>query len=278
MERLASRIRPTRAWGDLVLSADRTELLASLVERYRYADVVYDEWGFSAVPSRGLVALFTGPSGTGKTMATEVIAGALGLDVFKLDLSAVVSKYIGETEKNLEEVFDAASAGNLVLFFDEADALFGKRSEVRDARDRYANVEVSYLLQRLERYDGLVVLATNYEKNVDEAFLRRIHVRVEFALPGVEERRAIWEANLPSGAPVADVDTDWLARRFELSGGSIRNASVHAAFLAAAAGGPITMEIAVRGGAREMRKTGRLLKPHDFGEWFTAVSEVQPDR
>ena len=175
-----------------MLSPERLTLLQSIVERYRHAGEVYDDWGFSPNPSRGLVALFAGPSGTGKTLAAEIIAGALGLDVFKLDLSSVVSKYIGETEKNLEQIFDAASAGNMVLFFDEADSLFGKRSEVKDARDRYANIEVSYLLQRLEAYDGLVVLATNFEKNVDEAFLRRIHVRVEFALPGVEERKVIW--------------------------------------------------------------------------------------
>ncbi len=184
LEHLARRIRPTRDWDDIVLSDDRMELLHSIVARYRFADQVFDDWGFAATPSRGLVALFSGPSGTGKTMAAEIIAGELGLDVFKLDLSAVVSKYIGETEKNLEQVFDAASAGNLVLFFDEADALFGKRSEVKDARDRYANIEVSYLLQRLESYDGLVVMATNFEKNIDDAFLRRIHARVEFAMPG----------------------------------------------------------------------------------------------
>ncbi|CAN5566510.1 hypothetical protein BH23ACT3_BH23ACT3_21770 [soil metagenome] len=271
MEHLARRIRTTRSWDDIVLSPDRAELLRSLVDRYRYADRVYDEWGFSASPSRGLVALFSGPSGTGKTMATEIIAGALGLDVFKLDLSSVVSKYIGETEKNLEQIFDAASAGNLVLFFDEADALFGKRSEVKDARDRYANIEVSYLLQRLERYDGLVVLATNFEKNVDEAFVRRIHVRIEFAMPGIDERRAIWASNLPPGAPVEGVDIDDLAARFELSGGSIKNAAVHAAFLAAASDRPITMETAVRGVARELRKMGRLLKAHDFGEFYPAV-------
>lgn len=276
MEHLATRIRPRRAWEDIVLSPDRTELLRSLVERYRFADRVYDDWGFSASPSRGLVALFSGPSGTGKTLATEIIAGELGLDVFKLDLSAVVSKYIGETEKNLEQVFDAASAGNLVLFFDEADSLFGKRSEVKDARDRYANIEVSYLLQRLERYDGLVVMATNFEKNVDDAFVRRIHARIEFALPGVEERRRIWAANLPATAPVRDVDLGWLAERFELSGGSIRNAAVHAAFLAAAAGTDITMETAVRGVARELRKMGRLLRSLDFGEYFGAVVETAP--
>ena len=274
LEHLARRIRPTRNWDDIVLSDDRMELLHSIVERYRFADQVFDEWGFSATPSRGLVALFSGPSGTGKTMATEIIAGALALDVFKLDLSAVVSKYIGETEKNLEQAFDAASAGNLVLFFDEADALFGKRSEVKDARDRYANIEVSYLLQRLESYDGLVVMATNFEKNVDEAFLRRIHVRIEFAMPGAAERRSIWEHNLPATAPVEDVDVGWLAAQFELSGGGIRNAAVHAAFLAAAAGSPITMACAIRGVAREYRKLGRLLKPADFGEFHQLVVTV----
>ena len=273
LEQLTRRISPTRGWDDIVLSPDRSALLRSVVERYRHANEVYDDWGFSPTPSRGLVALFAGPSGTGKTLASEIIAGELGLDVFKLDLSSVVSKYIGETEKNLEQIFDAASAGNLVLFFDEADSLFGKRSEVRDARDRYANIEVSYLLQRLEAYDGLVILATNFEKNVDEAFLRRIHVRVEFAIPGVEERRAIWANNLPTSAPIDGVDIDWLARQFELSGGSIRNAAIHSAFVAAAAGSDITMECAVRGVAREYRKMGRLLKEKDFGEHFRLVAD-----
>ena len=153
LEQLARRIRPHRSWDDLVLSGDRTAVLRTIVDRYQHAEQVYDEWGFAAsVSSRGIVSLFSGPSGTGKTLAAEVVAGALGLDLFKIDLSSVVSKYIGETEKNLEEIFDAASAGNLVLFFDEADALFGKRSEVKDSRDRYANIEVSYLLQRLEAY------------------------------------------------------------------------------------------------------------------------------
>jgi AAA+ superfamily predicted ATPase len=272
MEHLARRLRPQRSWDDIVLSPDRLALLRSIVARYRLAEQVYGEWGFSASPSRGQVALFSGPSGTGKTLAAEILAGDLGLDVFKLDLSAVVSKYIGETEKNLEEVFDAASAGNLLLFFDEADSLFGKRSEVNDARDRYANIEVSYLLQRLEVYDGLVVMATNFERNIDDAFLRRIHTRIEFTLPGVEERQAIWDRNLPPGAPVKDVDTRWLAAHFELSGGSIRNASVHAAFLAAAQDSMITMECAVHGVARELRKLGRLLKAADFGPFGAAVA------
>jgi SpoVK/Ycf46/Vps4 family AAA+-type ATPase len=275
LEQLAMRIHPTRGWDDIVLSADRLDHLRGIVDRYRYASTVYDEWGFSAQPSRGLVALFSGPSGTGKTLAAEIIAGELGLDVFKLNLSAVVSKYIGETEKNLEQIFDAAGSGNVVLFFDEADSLFGKRSEVKDARDRYANLEVSYLLQRLERYDGVVLLATNFEKNVDEAFLRRIHARIEFPVPALPERRLIWVRNFPKTAPIEDIDFDFLAAQFEMSGGSIRNAAVHAAFLAASGGSKIEMEHAVAGVAREYRKLGRLLKPEHFGRYFDMVNRTE---
>jgi AAA+ superfamily predicted ATPase len=273
LEQFTRRITPTRGWSDIVLSEERFALLRSVTSRYQNSAQVYDKWGFSANPSRGLVALFSGPSGTGKTLASEIIAGELGLDVFKLDLSSVVSKYIGETEKNLEQVFDAASAGNLVLFFDEADSLFGKRSEVKDARDRYANIEVSYLLQRLESYDGLVIMATNFEKNVDEAFLRRIHVRVPFALPGIAERAAIWRHNLPDEAPTDGIDVEWLAKNFELSGGAIRNAAIQAGFVSAAAGTDVSMEAAVLGVARELRKMGRLLKPSDFGEYHDLVSD-----
>ena len=271
LEQVTRRIRPRYHWDDLVLSPERKSALRSIADRYRNATQVYDAWGFRPAPSRGTVALFSGPSGTGKSMAAEVVAGALHLDLFKLDLSAIVSKYIGETEKNLEQVFEAAGTGNLLLFFDEADALFGKRSEVRDARDRYANVETSYLLQRLEVYDGLVVMATNFEKNIDDAFLRRIHTRIEFTLPGAAERQAIWDSNLPAGAPVEGVDTAWLAERFELSGGQIRNAAVRAGFLAAANGTPVTMECAVRAVAQELRKQGRLLKPSEFGEYADLV-------
>jgi hypothetical protein len=272
IDALARRIRPTRGWDDIVLSSDRKQLLREIVDRYRHADAVYDEWGFSASPSRGQVALFSGPSGTGKTLAAEIVAGQLGLDLFKLDLSAVVSKYIGETEKNLDEVFDAARAGNVVLFFDEADALFGKRSEVRDARDRYANIEVSYLLQRLEAYDGVVTLATNFEKNIDEAFLRRLHIRIEFTIPDEAERKSIWEHNIPAGAPLAaDVDLSFLASRFELSGGSIRNASLQAAFLGASGDGIIDMGCLIGGVVREYQKLGRLLKERDFEPYDYAL-------
>jgi hypothetical protein len=272
IDKLARRIRPSRTWADIVVSPDRMQLLHELVARYRHAEEVYDSWGFSAAPSRGQVALFSGPSGTGKTLAAEIIAGELGLDLFKLDLSAVVSKYIGETEKNLDQIFDAARAGNVVLFFDEADSLFGKRSEVKDARDRYANIEVSYLLQRLEAYDGLVTLATNFERNIDDAFLRRIHVRVEFAAPDEAERTAIWEHNLPARAPIgADVDIAFLAGQFDLTGGAIRNAALQAAFIAAAGGGVVDMDALVRGIGREYQKLGRLLKPDDFGPYASIV-------
>lgn len=275
LEQLAQRIRPSRGWDDIVLSPDRLRHLHGIVDRYRYASTVFDTWGFSDKPSRGLVAMFSGPSGTGKTLAAEIVAGELGLDVFKLNLSAVVSKYIGETEKNLEQIFDAAGSGNVVLFFDEADSLFGKRSEVKDARDRYANLEVSYLLQRLERYDGVVLLATNFEKNVDEAFLRRIHARIEFPVPGSDERRQIWQRNFPPNAPVDGVDFQFLADQFEMPGGAIRNAVVHAAFLAAAEGERISMRHAVQAVAREYRKMGRLLKPDHFGPYFDLAKSAE---
>jgi SpoVK/Ycf46/Vps4 family AAA+-type ATPase len=277
LDELARRIHPSRTWTDLVLPPGHTRQLRELIDRYHLADRVYGEWQFPAVPSRGLVALFSGPSGTGKTLAAEVIAGELGLDMFKLNLSSVVSKYIGETEKNLDELFEAAGAGNMVLFFDEADALFGRRSEVKDAHDKYANLETSYLLQRLETYDGVVVMATNFEKNIDDAFLRRIHTRVDFAVPGPTERAQIWRNHLEHGAPLdEDVDIDELALRFDLAGGAIRNAAVHAAFLAAAEAGSITQERLVRGMAREYRKLGRLLNKDDFGEhWHTVSTELQ---
>lgn len=272
LDQLTRRIRPTRKWDDIVLSPDRVELLRSIVDRVHHDATVYDRWGYPAIPSRGLVALFSGPSGTGKTLAAEIVAGELGLDLFKLDLSSVVSKYIGETEKHLDQLFDAAGAGNSVLFFDEADSLFGKRSEVKDARDRYANIEVSYLLQRLEAYDGVVVLATNFEKNVDEAFLRRIHVRIDFAVPGPEERQRIWRQAFPPAAPLADdVDFGWLAQQFEIAGGAIRNATVSAGFIAASAGTEITIEVVVAAVAREYRKLGRLITVKDFGEHHALV-------
>ena len=267
LDDLTRRVRPERGWHELVLPDDQVSLLNDMVHRYRNGGLVFDDWGFPASPSRGLVLLFSGPSGTGKTLAAEVIAGQLGLDLYRLDLSSVVSKFIGETEKNLDEVFTAAGAGNLVLFFDEADALFGKRSEVKDAHDRYANLEVSYLLQRLERYDGVVVLATNFEKNIDDAFMRRIHARIDFVVPSQVQRREIWVQHLPASAPVdGDIDLTGIAERFELTGGSIRNAAVTAAFIAADRGEAIGTTHILQAIQRELRKQGRLIKNSEFPE------------
>jgi SpoVK/Ycf46/Vps4 family AAA+-type ATPase len=258
---VAQRVPQTAGWSDLVLPADRMERLHALCARVRHRALVQDRWGFAGVPGAvgGVVALFTGPSGTGKTMAAGVLAGALGLELYRVDLAGVVSKYIGETEKNLERVFAAAEASDAVLFFDEADALFGKRTEVRDAHDRYANVEVSYLLQRIERHDGVVVLATNLRKNLDEAFQRRFQCVVEFPLPDRPHRRRIWQRVFPAAAPLDPaLDLDLLADRFELSGGSIRNIAVEAAFAAAAEDRPIGPDHVASALRHEHQKLGRV--------------------
>ncbi|WP_199819813.1 ATP-binding protein [Streptomyces sp. NRRL S-118] len=271
LDRLAVRVSPQRGWADLVLPADQTSRLREIVTRHRQRSLVYQEWGFSPLPSTGVVALFSGPSGTGKTLAAEIIAGELQLDLYKVNLSSVVSKYIGETEKNLERIFGAAAAGDLVLFFDEADALFGKRSEVSDSHDRYANIEVAYLLQRLESYDGIVVLATNLQRNIDDAFLRRISVAVGFEAPDEVDRRRIWERAFPGPAPVSELDLDFLARQFRITGGIIRNAALGAAFRAAGDDGPITMERVVLALRREFQKIGRLCTEAEFGQYFDLV-------
>ena len=271
-DKLAIRIRPKRSWDDIILATDKLAGLHELTSRYRHREVVHGDWGFPAIPAAGLVAMFSGPSGTGKTLAAEIVAGDLGLDLFKIDISSIVSKYIGETEKNLERVFSAATATNTVLFFDEADSLFGKRSEVTDARDRYANLEVSYLLQRLEAYDGMVVLATNFSKNLDDAFLRRIHVSIEFPMPAEEERKRIWQHAIPKTAPTKDIDYDFLARQFDLAGGSIKGAALHAAFLAASEGTPITMEKLMLALKREFQKAGRLRTQNEFAQYTKLVN------
>ncbi len=280
LDRLALRTRPRYQWSDLVLPRDQTRQLRELADRYRTRSLVYGPWGFTAAPSAGVVALFAGPPGTGKTMAAEVIAGDLGLDLYKVDLAGVVSKYIGETEKNLDRIFDAARAAEVVLFFDEADALFGKRSEVSDAHDRYANLEVAYLLQRLERHDGLVVLATNLQRNIDQAFTRRIAVWVDFRPPEEADRRRIWAANFPADAPASDLDLDFLARNFTIPGGTIRNAALAAAFLAATDARPIGMEDVVLGLKREFQKVGKLRTPAEFDRYYPLVADddVEPAR
>jgi hypothetical protein len=275
LERLARRLEPRVSWDDLVLPGGVARQLRELTGRARHRDLVLDEWGLArtSLKGRGVTALFAGDSGTGKTMSAEVIAGALGLDLYVIDLSTIVDKYIGETEKNLDRVFTEADRVNGVLLFDEADAIFGKRSEVKDARDRYANVEVAYLLQRMEQFDGMAILTTNLRANVDEAFLRRLDAIVDFPLPDADDRRRLWQRNLSAGAPRADdIDLDFLARRFALSGGNIRNVAVGAAFLAAEAGRPLGMEDLARETAREYRKLGRLCVEAEFGPWFALVA------
>jgi SpoVK/Ycf46/Vps4 family AAA+-type ATPase len=258
---LARAIVPRAGWDDLVLPADRTAQLREVADQVRHRAVVHETWGFDAKlhTGKGLVVLFSGPPGTGKTMAAEVLAHTLGLDLYAIDLSAMVSKYIGETEKNLARIFADAASSNAILFFDEADALFGRRSAVRDAHDRYANIEISYLLQRVEAHDGVVVLASNLRKNMDDAFVRRLHATVEFPVPGAADRLRIWRRIWPAATPLgADVDLERLAGEVEVAGGHIRNIAVAAAFLAAADGGVVTMEHVRRATGREFQKMGKL--------------------
>ncbi len=274
LERLALRVAPTANWADLVLPDDVIEQLHEVVHRIRHRDLVLDGWGLrrSAGKGKGVTALFAGDSGTGKTLAAEVLASALELDMYVIDLATVVDKYIGETEKNLDRIFREADRVNGVLLFDEADAIFGKRSEVQDARDRYANVEVAYLLQRMERFDGTAILTTNLRANIDEAFLRRIDALVDFPLPDEEMRRLIWERHLPPSLPRADdVDLAFMAASFDLAGGNLRNIAVAAAFLAAADEGVLTMEALIRATGREYRKLGRLCVPSEFGRYHHLV-------
>jgi ATPase family associated with various cellular activities (AAA) len=270
---LAVRVEPRAGWDDLVLPAQPLELLRSVAAFLRHRDLVLSEWGYERAVGggQGLKVLFAGEPGTGKTMAAGVIAGDLGLDLFRIDRATVVSKYIGETEQNLDRIFAAAEGSNALLLFDEADALFGKRSEVKDAHDRYANIEVAYLLQRMEAYAGGVILATNLRSNMDDAFLRRLDVLVQFPFPEPSDRRRLWRGLVPAEAPVADdVDLDLLADRFRLTGGSIRNCSVTAAFLAADEGVSIGVPHLLRAIAQELRKEGRLTLEADFAGLTTA--------
>lgn len=262
---LAERIEPKATWNDIVLPTAESALLHQIAEQVAHRTTVYEKWGFGQKMSRGLgiSALFSGESGTGKTMAAEVIAHELRMNLYRIDLSAVISKYIGETEKNLRRLFDAAESGGAILFFDEADALFGKRSEVSDSHDRYANIEINYLLQRMEAYRGLAILATNMKSALDPAFLRRLRFIVRFPFPGVAERKAIWQKVFPADIPKVGLDYDRLAR-LNITGGHIHNITINAAFLAARTNSPVSMPLVLTAARAEFRKIERPINEADF--------------
>jgi hypothetical protein len=264
---LGRKVKPRHCWEELVLPEDRLCQLREICNSMKYRSLVFDQWGFDRKLSlgKGLNILFAGPSGTGKTMAAEIMAGELGLDLYKIDLSTVVSKYIGETEKNLARIFAEAETSNAILFFDEADALFGKRSEVRDSHDRYANIEINYMLQKMEEHEGVAILATNFRRNMDDAFVRRMHFTVEFPFPSEVDRCRIWERIWPKETPQSPhLDLDFMARRFEIAGGNIRNIAMAAAFLAASDGGMVNMTHLLHGVRREYQKMGKVVIQGEF--------------
>jgi hypothetical protein len=274
LDELAQPIVPCYGWDDIVLPLDAAEQLRDIAGQVRHRATVYRRWGFGAklVRGQGISALFAGPSGTGKTMAAEILAGELELGLYRIDLAGVVSKYIGETEKNLRRIFDAAEAGGAVLFFDEADALFGKRSEVKDSHDRYANIEVNYLLQRMEDFRGLAILATNRRSALDAAFVRRLRFIVEFPFPDTRQRQEIWCKVFPRETELEGIDFAWLAR-LEIPGGNIRNIALSAAFLAAAKPEPIGMRHILRAARREYRKMERLVPDAEFAPLQKATAQ-----
>lgn len=267
LQALASKVKPFYSWDMMVLPQDQTDQLREICRQMKHRALVYGKWGFDKRLSlgKGMNVMFAGPPGVGKTMAAEVIASELSLELYKIDVSQIVSKYIGETEKNLSQIFKEAETSNAILFFDEADALFGKRSEVKDAHDRYANVETSYLLQKMEEYTGIVILATNLSQNLDEAFLRRLHFRVEFPFPEKPQREAIWRGMFPKGAPLdANLDYAFMADKLNLAGGSIKNIALNAAFFAAHEGTPIGMKHIMLAAKREYIKQGKTFLKTDY--------------
>lgn len=274
---LARKITPHYTWDDIVLPTDRLEQLKEICNYVKYRSLVYDKWGFDRKLSlgKGLNALFAGPSGTGKTMAAEIIAHELTLDLYKIDLSTVVSKYIGETEKNLAQIFREAETSNAILFFDEADALFGKRSAVKDSHDRYANIETSYLLQKMEEFEGVSILATNLRKNMDGAFVRRMAFTVTFPFPEENNRARIWSGIWPPATPRApDLDLDFMARQFKLTGGNIKNVALAAAFLAADDDQMVSMAHLIRATKEELHKMGKACVKSDFGPYYKFTTRI----
>jgi vesicle-fusing ATPase len=278
---LAQAVVPRFRFDELMLPAAQAAQIEELTVAMTNLTRVHHEWGTArAWNEGGLAALFAGPPGTGKTMAAEAIAEKLSLPLYRIDLSQVVNKYIGETEKNLRRLFDAAYSADLILFFDEADALFGKRTEVKDAHDRYANLEISYLLERMERFKGLAILATNRKKDLDEAFLRRLRFVVEFPLPGVAERLRIWRRVIPDGVDASEVDFPFLAQRFALAGGHIRGIVFQACLQSAAEGAPrrLSMPAVVRAVRREYEKLDRANSLDQFGPYAELIASERNAR
>lgn len=274
IETLARKVEPGYTWDDIVLPPDQLAHLKEICDQAKYRHIVYGEWGFDRKMhlGKGLNVLFSGLPGTGKTMGAEVIAHELGLDLYKIDLSQVVSKYIGETEKNLDRIFAAAEKTDAILFFDEADTLFGKRSQVHDAHDRYANIEVGYLLQKMEEYDGIAILATNMHQNMDEAFIRRVKLSVEFPFPEEPYRYKIWRGQFPTEAPLSeDIDFAFLARQFNVAGGNIKNIVLNASFMAVAGDEYIQMKHLILAARREFQKMGKTCTRAVFGEYMPLI-------
>ena len=262
----ADRVVRKLTWEDLVVPDDVLDRLRDVVNFYRRREFVFDEWGFDRKlgKGRGLSVLFSGPPGTGKTMVAGIIAGELEMDLYKIDLSRVVSKYVGETEKNLAKIFDEAKESHSIILFDEADSLFSKRTEVKSSIDRYANLEVNFLLQRMETFDGISILTTNFEKNIDEAFKRRLNFRIHFPFPEEDARLRMWQVMIPAEAPTSDdIDWAWLAERYDVAGGNIKNAVLRAAFLAAERGTPINHEALQDAAVREIEEIGKLVRTGD---------------
>lgn len=267
----ARKIVPKYLWEDIILPEDAKILLKDACNQMKFRQTVFGEWGFEKKLSygKGLSILFSGPPGTGKTMSAQVVANELQLELYKVDIAKLVSKYIGETEKNLEEIFDEAKLSNAILFFDEADAIFGKRTEVKDSHDRHANVETAYLLQRMEDYEGVTILATNYLKNIDEAFLRRLNFIIEFPFPDATLREMIWRSMFPKETPIKDdVDFSLIAKRFEISGGNIKNIVISAAFIAAEKNEPISTGHIIKAARTELNKIGKMVILDDLEEYL----------
>jgi len=273
MVEVAQKIIPIFTWDDIVISQDIRLQLKAICHHVTYKSKVNEKQGVDRELSRGVgpLVLFSGPSGTGKTMAAEVIANELELDLYRIDLSSVVNKYIGETEKNLKKVFDETEKSNAILFFDEADALFGKRSEIKDSHDRYSNIEINYLLQKIEEYKGLCILATNMRKALDSAFLCRIKFAIDFQMPDADQRRVIWQKCFEPKAPNNSVNFEFLAKQFKISGGNIRNVTLNATFLAATDNTEVEMKHIVRAIKREYIKIGKPCLESEFGSYFPMV-------